>query len=33
MDATVTKRGQLYVLALERRLEHPPEKVWRVLTE
>ncbi len=33
MDATLKQSGSRYVLALERRLAHPPEKVWRVLTE
>lgn len=33
MDATLTKAGSLLRLNLERRLAHPPEKVWRVLTE
>ena len=33
MDATFEKSGPHYVLVVERRLAHPPEKVWRVLTE
>ena len=33
MDATLKKDGPRYTLGLERRLAHPPEKVWRVLTE
>ena len=33
MDATLTKNGPRYTLGLERHLAHPPEKVWRVLTE
>lgn len=33
MDATLIPKGQHYQLALERRLPHSPEKVWRVLTE
>ena len=33
MEATFTKSGERYVLELERHLPHPPEKVWRVLTE
>jgi uncharacterized protein YndB with AHSA1/START domain len=33
MDASVTKQGERYVLALERSLSHSAEKVWRVLTE
>ncbi len=33
MEATLKKSGSRYTLGLERRLAHPPEKVWRVLTE
>ncbi len=33
MDAAMTKSGERYTLALERRLPHSPEKVWRVVTE
>ena len=33
MDVGLTKAGTRYALRLERRLPHPPEKVWRVLTE
>ena len=33
MDASLTRVGRRYTLGLERRLSHPPEKVWRVLTE
>ena len=33
MDASLTKNGPRFVLGLERRLEHPPEKVWRAFTE
>ncbi len=33
MDCTFTAVGDGYELAFERRLNHPPEKVWRVLTE
>ena len=33
MDAKLEKNGPMYTLGLERRLAHPPEKVWRVLTE
>ena len=33
MDATLTRQGTSYTLAFERQLSHPPEKVWRVLTE
>ena len=33
MDATLTKDGNRYKLALARSLQHSPEKVWRVLTE
>lgn len=33
MDATLISVGKRYELRLERRLAHPPEKVWRVLTE
>ena len=32
-DATLEKDGPRYTLAVERRLAHAPEKVWRVLTE
>ena len=33
MDAMLVEVGARYELRLERRLKHPPEKVWRVLTE
>ncbi len=33
MDATFSMDGPRYTLLFERRLPHPPEKVWRVLTE
>lgn len=33
MDASLTKSGDRYTLALERRLNHSPAKVWRALTE
>ncbi len=33
MEASFTQEGSRFTLALERRLAHPPEKVWRVLTE
>lgn len=33
MDAKLTKVGSRCRLDLERLLSHPPEKVWRVLTE
>ncbi len=33
MEATLKKSGSLYTLGLERRVPHPPEKVWRVVTE
>jgi uncharacterized protein YndB with AHSA1/START domain len=33
MDASLTKSGELYTLALERHLRHSPAKVWRVITE
>jgi len=33
MDARFTKDGSQFTLTLERRLAHPPEKVWRALTE
>ena len=33
MDAALTKSGERYTLALERRLLHSPAKVWRVVTE
>lgn len=33
MDATLTKTGSRYALAIERHLAHPQEKVWRALTE
>ena len=33
MDATLEQDGPRYTLLVERRLAHPPEKVWRVLIE
>ncbi len=33
MDASLTKDGPTYTVRFERQLAHPPEKVWRVLTE
>ena len=33
MDCTLTRVGNRFELGLERRLAHPPEKVWRVHTE
>ncbi len=33
MDATLEKHGRLFTLTVERRLAHPIEKVWRVVTE
>ncbi len=33
MDATLEQDGPQYTLHVDRRLAHPPEKVWRVLTE
>jgi uncharacterized protein YndB with AHSA1/START domain len=33
MEATLNNNEAKYVLGLERCLAHPPEKVWRVLTE
>ena len=33
MDATLEREGRRYVLKVERRLAHPPNKVWRTLTE
>ena len=33
MDASLTKSGARYKLALERHLPHSPKKVWRVVTE
>ncbi len=33
MDATFSKDGPRYTLLFVRHLPHPPEKVWRVLTE
>ena len=33
MDASLTQDGGRYILAVERFLPHPPEKVWRALTE
>lgn len=33
MNASLTKSGEQYTLALERRLSHAPPKVWRVITE
>jgi uncharacterized protein YndB with AHSA1/START domain len=33
MDASFTKSGERYKLTFERRLGHPPAKVWRVVSE
>lgn len=33
MDALFNKTGTGYILSFERSMPHPPEKVWRVLTE
>ena len=33
MDASFTKEGARYKLLFHRTFNHPPEKVWRVLTE
>lgn len=33
MDASFEPHGERYRLTFERKLKHPPEKVWRVLTE
>ena len=33
MDATLEQDGPRYTLLVERRLAHPPNKVWRVVTE
>ena len=33
MDARIEKDGSRYTLIVERRLEYPVERVWRVLTE
>ena len=33
MDASLTKSGEHFTLALERRLPHGPAKVWRVVAE
>jgi len=33
MDATLEKDGHRYVLMVERRLAHPPERVWQVVTD
>ena len=33
MGATLERDGRAYTLKVERPLPHPPEKVWRVLTE
>ena len=33
MDARFSKTGSSFTLSLERTLAHPPEKVWRALTE
>ena len=33
MDATLERSGSGYALMVERRLAHPPEKVWRAVTE
>jgi len=33
MKGAFTKKGEQYVLSFQRRLAHPPAKVWRALTE
>jgi uncharacterized protein YndB with AHSA1/START domain len=33
MDAQLDKDGRAFTLRFERKLDHPPDKVWRVLTE
>lgn len=33
MEARLEQEGPGYALVLERRLDHPPSKVWRVLTD
>jgi uncharacterized protein YndB with AHSA1/START domain len=33
MDATLEKHGNWFTIRFERELAHPPEKVWRALTE
>jgi len=33
MEATLIKDGQRYTVRFERELAHPPEKVWRALTD
>ena len=33
MTTTLSKKENQYTLRLERRLPHPPQKVWRILTE
>ncbi|MDH3205790.1 MAG: SRPBCC family protein [Gemmatimonadota bacterium] len=33
MEAALERDGPRYTLVVERRLDHPPEKVWRVVTE
>lgn len=33
MDASLTKSGKNFTLALERNLKHSPAKAWRVVTE
>jgi uncharacterized protein YndB with AHSA1/START domain len=32
-EGTLTRRGDRWELRFERRLPHPPEKVWRAITE
>jgi uncharacterized protein YndB with AHSA1/START domain len=33
MDGTLTRSGNRFTVTFERELAHPPEKVWRVITE
>lgn len=33
MDGTLIKDGRRYTMRFERELAHPPEKVWRAITE
>ncbi|MCG8468770.1 MAG: SRPBCC domain-containing protein, partial [Gemmatimonadetes bacterium] len=33
MEARLERHGSGYVLIVERQLDHPPQKVWRAVTE
>lgn len=33
VDASLERAGERWVLVMQRRFEHPPERLWRMLTE